>query len=35
MGLFYDVETTLVSNQLVNVPAQNPTANIHEWDVKG
>jgi peptide/nickel transport system substrate-binding protein len=35
MGLFYDVETTLVSKTLVNVPARHPTVNIHEWDVKG
>jgi hypothetical protein len=34
MGLFYDVATTLVSNHLVNVPSQNPPANIHEWDWK-
>src|SRR5207247_7959511 len=34
MGLFYDVGTTLVSNRLVDVPVQNPTANIHEWDLK-
>ncbi len=34
MGLFYDLRTTLVSNRLMNVPAQNPTWNIHLWDVK-
>jgi peptide/nickel transport system substrate-binding protein len=34
MGLFYDVGTTLVGNRLVNVPASNPTANVHEWEVK-
>jgi ABC-type transport system substrate-binding protein len=34
LSLFYDVETTLVSKQLINVPASLPTSNIHEWDVK-
>lgn len=34
MGLFYDVGTTLVSNRLVNVPTQNPTSNVHQWDLK-
>lgn len=34
MGLFYDVGPTLVSNRLVNVPVYNPTANVHEWDLK-
>jgi len=35
MGLFYDVGATLVSNRVENVPAQNPTANLQEWDLRG
>lgn len=34
MGLFYDVRTMLVRNGLVNIPAQNSTWNVHEWDLK-
>ena len=35
LGLFYDVRTMLVSHRLANIPAQNSTWNVHEWDVKG
>jgi peptide/nickel transport system substrate-binding protein len=34
-GLFYDVRTMLVGHRLSNIPAQNSTWNVHEWDVKG
>jgi ABC-type transport system substrate-binding protein len=34
MGLFYDLRTTLVGNRLMNAPAQNPTWNVHLWDLK-
>jgi peptide/nickel transport system substrate-binding protein len=33
LSLFYDVETTLVSNRLTGLPARLPTTNIHEWDM--
>jgi hypothetical protein len=34
MGLFYDIGTTLVGNRVLNVPASNPTSNVHEWDLQ-
>jgi ABC-type transport system substrate-binding protein len=34
MGLFYDLRTTLVSNKVTNMPANNPTWNVHLWDLK-
>ena len=35
MGLYYDLRTTLVSNQLENVNAPiYPTWNVHLWDLR-
>jgi peptide/nickel transport system substrate-binding protein len=33
MGLFYDLRPTLVGNQVQNMAANNPTWNVHEWDI--
>jgi peptide/nickel transport system substrate-binding protein len=33
LGLFYDVRPTLVGNRLQNAYVQNPTWNLHEWDL--
>ncbi len=33
MGLFYDVRPTLVGNRVRNTYVQNPTWNVHEWDL--
>jgi peptide/nickel transport system substrate-binding protein len=38
MGMFYDVNPTMISNRLVNVAAQvtqDASWNINEWDVRG
>jgi ABC-type transport system substrate-binding protein len=34
MGMFYDVRTMLVRNQLANIPAQNSSWNVQQWDLK-
>jgi peptide/nickel transport system substrate-binding protein len=34
LGLFYDSTPRLISNRLLNVPADAPQANVYEWDVK-
>ncbi len=33
MGLFYDVRPTLIGNRLQNAYVQNPTWNVHEWNL--
>lgn len=34
MGLFYNVQPTMIGNRLRNVPAGKPGWNVHEWDVR-
>jgi hypothetical protein len=34
MGLFYDLRTTLVAHKVVNMGANAPTWNVHQWDLK-
>ncbi len=33
MGLFYDLRPTRVGSQVQNMAANNPTLNVHEWDL--
>lgn len=34
-GIYWALDPVLIGNRLLNIHAQNPTWNAHEWDVRG